>query len=578
MIHNMSISKYLKPSKLKMIFIFGLMLLTQLSAQTIPAGMPVFDEAIRRAQLQGKIDNGISLMQRPVYPSNSLRVKNVYHFDNGYFANDSTAPSSSIEFLKGYGNIQLLPVTTQLVYNSTNTYGWGDGPIIPARGFQQMVAAGFYAEGGPLTIQFRPEIVWAQNKDFERFPQSYSNQIWSDRYFFWSRSDDPEKFGTGSYTMANLGQSSIRLNAGAFSIGASNENLWWGPGQFNALIFSNNAPGFKHLTLNTRKPIKTFIGNFEMQLLSGRLEGSGLPAEPSLRQSSSRRDDWRYLNAINLTYSPKWLPGLFVGLSRTFQQYSEDMEPGLRGLFPIFDPLQKERLIVDGSSAEIDGKGRDQQISVFMRWIFQEAHAEIYFEFGRRDHALNWRDFIMSPEHARAYLFGLNKLFALSKPDNFLQLRAEATQTQQSVNIIARYFGVGSGQSWGQHTPVRHGFTQHGQQLGIGVGPGSNVQTMELSWIRGFDKIGFMLERLEHQMDFYNRAFQRNTNRRPWVDLSFGLLANWQHNKLLINSRVQFIRSLNYQWQIEETFDGSNQYRGVDRSNLYTSLGLIYLF
>jgi len=63
-----------------------------------------------------------------------------------------------------------------------------------------------------------------------------------------------EIFGEGAYSKLLPGQSSIRLNYGAFSLGASTENIWWGPGQYNSLLFSNNAIGFQHLTLNTQKP------------------------------------------------------------------------------------------------------------------------------------------------------------------------------------------------------------------------------------------------------------------------------------------------------------------------------------
>ncbi|WP_216072810.1 capsule assembly Wzi family protein, partial [Acinetobacter baumannii] len=67
----------------------------------------------------------------------------------------------------------------------------------------------------------------------------------------------------GSYLRVLPGQSSIRLSTGPVSLGISTENLWWGPGCFNALLMSNNAPGFLHLTFNTTRPVKTPIGSFE---------------------------------------------------------------------------------------------------------------------------------------------------------------------------------------------------------------------------------------------------------------------------------------------------------------------------
>ena len=40
-------------------------------------------------------------------------------------------------------------------------------------------------------------------------------------------------------------------------------------------MMSNHAEGFKHITFNTIAPIKTIIGNFEWQVITGRLESSG---------------------------------------------------------------------------------------------------------------------------------------------------------------------------------------------------------------------------------------------------------------------------------------------------------------
>ncbi|WP_404877454.1 capsule assembly Wzi family protein, partial [Klebsiella pneumoniae] len=60
-------------------------------------------------------------------------------------------------------------------------------------------------------------------------------------------------------------------NYKVLSVGISSENLWWGPGIYNSLLMSNNAPGFWHLTFNSRKPLKTPIGDFEWQLIGGKL-------------------------------------------------------------------------------------------------------------------------------------------------------------------------------------------------------------------------------------------------------------------------------------------------------------------
>lgn len=562
----------------QLLFTVLLIVFTQnLNAQSIPAGMPVMEEAMRRAQLLGDIDEKSSFMVRPLNPRKAFGVKESYQVKGRFLSYDSSTSKSTVNFFKDKGRASLLPAISQTQFNSTFHYGWADGPMIPNRGIQQMFAAGAYAAVGPLSIQIRPEFVWAQNRDFERFPQHFSDELWNDRAFFWLISDEPERFGEGSYSKSNIGQSSVRLNFGGISLGVSQENIWWGPGQFNALIFSNNAQGFQHITLNTTRPLKTFIGHFEGQVLSGRLEGSGILNELSGRRPISKSDDWRYLSAMTFSYSPKWVPGLFLGFSRTFQLYSEKLEPNFFSYFPLLEGFQKQQFFQNGSSGGFDERGDDQQVAVSLRWLLQKAHAEFYFEFGRRDHALNWRDFIMSPEHARAYLLGFQKLFSI-KPDEFIQVRFEASQTQQSINHMVRYEGEGQGQSWGTHIPVLHGFTHYGQQLGNGIGPGSNVQTLEVSWIKDYKKIGFITERLERQMDFYYRAFRDNSPHRPWIDVGAGAIANWQFNKILLASKLQYVRALNYQWQIQEPVAGSNRYRGVDRSNLHANVSILYLF
>jgi len=57
-----------------------------------------------------------------------------------------------------------------------------------------------------------------------------------------------------------------------------------------------------------------------------------------------------------------------------------------------------------------DDRRQSQQIAIFGRYQMSKMKAEVYFQFGRRDHALNWREFFLNPEHARAYQFGFLKM------------------------------------------------------------------------------------------------------------------------------------------------------------------------
>lgn len=520
-------------------------------AQSIPAGSPVLEEAVRRKQLLGAFDSSISFNIRPLRTS-FLTDRAVYE-DYGFFM-----PTSKEERVKGKTRsiiFSLMPVQNIVVFNSGRPYGWGNGMMIPNVGGQNLTSAGFSLKYHFLNIQLQPEVLWAQNRAYDGFPDIFSDKVNRDRFVFWNSGDHPERFGRQSYSKVAWGQSKISLSAGAFEIGASTENIWWGPGQFNALIFSNNARGFKHLTLNTTRPAKTFLGSFEGQLLIGRLEPSGFkPSQhPGLNSSYFRNlsTDWRYLNGLSLSYQPKWVPGLSVGINRTFQQYNEARGNAFGDWFPVFEVFTKEALFEQGHSVDYDKKAQDQQVSIFGRYVLPKANAELYFEYGRRDHSLNWREFTLNPEHARAYILGFGKLFTLPQTDKLIQVRAEMTQQQESVNRYIRYAGIGGGLSWHTHYQVR-GFTHYGESLGVGIGAGgSNVQTIEVAVVDQLNKFGIRLERLANQQDFYYKAFSQQEERRPWVDLSLGFLADYQVERLIVSGKLQLINAMNYQWQLD---------------------------
>ena len=102
----------------------------------------------------------------------------------------------------------------------------------------------------------------SENKTFEGFPDTFTSDLIAARFSYWNTGDSPERFGNKFYNRFFFGQSFVSLRYKTFELGAGTRNFWWGPGQWSSLIFSNNAPGFPHISLNTTKPAKTFFGNF----------------------------------------------------------------------------------------------------------------------------------------------------------------------------------------------------------------------------------------------------------------------------------------------------------------------------
>lgn len=531
-------------------------------SQTIPAGFPSLEEEVRRHQLIDSTTTKKSLLFRPIS-----------NFYSKYFQ------LLQVNSIESKVKFSFYPVINTSKLLTGRPYGWADYGLIPNPGFQTYLSSGINVRWEFLNFDFRPEMVLAQNSGFTTGLEGMSNSQIKDRFFFWNWGDFPERFGKGWYYSPWWGQSKLTFQYGAFEIGAATENIWWGPGQFNSLTFSNNAQGFPHLTFNTTKPAKTFLGNFEGQLIMGRLENSGI--SPSQNQELNSlyftqfSGDWRYLNAISISYNPKWIPGLFLGFARTFQQYNAKRGNTFLDWFPVFEGFQKKNVFDNGNTVGYDGNGRDQTFTLFGRFIVPKAHAEIYFEYGRRDHPYSWRELILNPEHARAYIFGFNKLIKIQNFSKKLLIRSEITHQQESLNRIIRH-SIKGGLSWHTHNPAR-GFVNYGQPLGVGVGVGSNVQTLELSLVERLDKIGFIMERLDNNQDFYYKAQLQETERKPWVDLSFGFLYDKQFINLLLSSKLQIIHARNYQWQIDPSSTPDFP-KGKNLTSFLAQTSLIYFW
>jgi hypothetical protein len=525
-------------------FFFFLFPLLFAHAQETAIGNQAVDEFLRRKSLivQEEIKTGW------IFRSSSSIIEDFFY------------PLDTIYKEKKRFEYNILPLYFTSRLDGKRPHVGGEYGMIPARGAQIFLSTGIHARFSILHIQFQPELVTAQNLAFPGFPDTFYSGTIASRFLYWNVGDSPERFGNGTYNKVFWGQSSISLRKGAFELGAGTKNFWWGPGQWNSLFFSNNAPGFPHISLNTSKPAKTFLGHFEGQVLIGKLESSGFPGSQSKGMNSSffipPNPDWRYMNAFMISFNPKWIPNLSLGMARSFLQYGEFVKPTFSGLFPMFEPFQKEKFFEDDNSffGDYDTQENDksQQAIAFSRYVFTKGKAEIYFQFGRRDHALNWREFIMNPEHARAYQFGFKKLAYLPGISRLLQIRGEITHQQESVNRNIRYDFLG-GTTWHTHAQIRQGFTNFGQYLGVGIGTGSNVQAIEISLVEEWNKWGVLFERLENNQDFYFRAFGQQSERKPWIDWSTALLWNTSYKDLFISARLQGTYARNYQWGISET-------------------------
>jgi hypothetical protein len=556
----------------RLLIIFSACVLIQVlsQAQTLPLGSPIIEDYLRRQQLLGKFDTTFSFNFRPInFGKDRIQSDSTVFNPNDYFKTITT-------YLNGKGILKILPSELHTTFDSHHPYSRNDGAMIRSKGLQTLIRTGIYTEIGPLSIQLKPEFVYAQNLDYPGFPNSFDDQKWSQRYVWFNSMDEPERYGEDQYKKLLLGQSSLRLNKWGLSLGISTENIWWGPALRNSIMMSNNAQGFEHITFNTTRPQKTAIGNFEWQIVTGRLESSGFAPPDTARLDRGRKiyvpkvDDWRYFQGFSFSYSPKWISGLSLGLTRWTQTYSEYTK-ATKDYFPAFSNLFRNN---DDNTGGRDELQRDQAAGVFFRWLWLDSKAEFYMEFHRNDASANFRDLILDSDHTRATTIGVNKLFDTKSKDSFIQFNWEWTQMEQTGGRLLR-----NGLSWYIHGNVRHGFTNNGEVLGASIGPGSNVHYVSASWVKGTNRIGVALERLAHNNDFLYFAFEDSQDfRRYWVDYNFHIFADWKFKNLLASGNIFYTRALNYQWELFHVpFTQPYYVPGTDVGNLHLEFRLAYL-
>lgn len=459
---------------------------------------------------------------------------------------------------------------TTLRYNSKAPFGWNDGPMIPNRGFQNLTSFGFFIKKKFLSIQIKPEFLLVQNKSFQTFPETYNDHLWSVRYNFFNQIDNPEHFT--EVKKFYPGQSNLKLTFKKISTGVSTENRWWGPGRYNSILMSNNAPGFLHVFLQTEKPINTKIGSFEFQFIAGDIYGSGeLPPDTGRTVNNVRlykpkpENDKRYINGLVFTYQPSFAKGLSLGLGRVFYLYKADRLNTFDGYIPVFGGVFKNE------TTNEDEKKRDQLLSVFLKQQFDNGKSDFYLEFARNDHAWNMRDFISDPFHSRAYIAGVNKYYKLSK--RILNINIEVSELSRSAKTNLRATPY-----WYTHHQVVHGYTNYGQVLGAGIGPGSAMQSVTADFIKSpTNMFGIYVYRIERNKDFFYDAFlSTGEYYRKWVDLVLGFKLNKSYKYFNLSSNINFIRSYNYEWQYNPVSQNGPLKDGVDKLNLSANISLQY--
>jgi hypothetical protein len=237
----------------------------------------------------------------------------------------------------------------------------------------------------------------------------------------------------------------------------------------DALILTNNAGGFPHAFVRTARPLRTGIGDFEGRWIVGVLSESGY-------FDYDRSDDSRTLAAAAATYRPSWEPGLTLGVSRAVIAATSNGAKALLRWSDVWQPTDRPNSR-PWSDSSFTG-GRDQLTSLFARWTFPRAGAEVYGELGRAEWPASLRDLLVDPTHTMGYLMGGQFARPWTRLGAILRFQGEFTFLERSTSY--RYRPT---QSWYTSRAAPQGFTQRGQVLGASIGPGSSSQWLALDLV-----------------------------------------------------------------------------------------------
>jgi hypothetical protein len=498
-----------------------------------------------------ELENYLRLLQvaglQPIYPWSirALSPRTITRLAES----DSTGPwALRSSFRKG--GLIAGSFTPDLTFNSAYPYGANDGAVWAGRGLTLTAAGGIAANLGHLAISLAPVAFVAANRPFDLLPNGETGAVAFNHASFPRQIDLPQRFGSGTYSRLDPGQSTIRFDSRVLSVGISTANEWIGPATEYPFLLGDNAPGFPHLFIGTGDPLNLWIARVHARLIWGKVYQSAYAPVSGPVHYVSPQDPGtvRLVTSGQLVLTPRGLRGLEIGLARFF--HVPNQAGGLDASF-WFKPFKV--FFLKNEYAAGDSAGADNQLaSAFFRWVFPHSGLEVYGERGYEDQFYDLRDFIEDPDHERAYMLGLQKAVHRS---------AAALDVFNAELVNYQLPGIARVRTEGLiylHNILRQGHTNRGQLLGVSAGAGAAAASV-VSWSRysGRGRTSIFLRRIvrDQRGDYAGTGLVEP--RTSDVIVSAGL------------QRMRFGRYSDFGWKVEAMQDFNHNFsKDVPNLNL----------
>lgn len=389
------------------------------------------------------------------------------------------------------------------VWNSNIPFSQNNSAMWAGRGTSTRTLTGFTLVVPHLRMLFAPQFIVSQNGAWRiqkevysqpQAPNGYGGGGYTLPYIYYTFPiDQPLRFGNDPVKAFNWGESTLSVNAAWLEAGISNENEWWGPGIRNAMILSNNAPGFPHTFLRTTRPLKTPVGGIELRWLAGELRESAY-------FDTLDTNNYRSLAAIAATLQTRWDPNLTVGFARSVYATARKSETIPVRFFDVFKRAgrRNSELLTEIWNGEPIPSGTDQIFSLFARWVFPKSGAEVYGEWGRTRIPASFTELLVAPNHTQGYTIGM-QWRGNAWSGGSVRVQGEITQQEQSAT-----FRDGPVGSWYTSSRVIQGYTNRGQVIGASNGPGSSSQFLALDYLKSSWRFGAFAGRIRWNEDVHS--------------------------------------------------------------------------
>jgi hypothetical protein len=375
------------------------------------------------------------------------------------------------------------------VINSAIPFSQNYGSLWAGRGLSTRTLVGIKLESPHVRLILAPEIILSANSDWVLRHDFYVKDLPTDRspydfpfYVGAFTIDQPMRFGNKPIRRIDLGETTAMWSSNRLAFGFSNENEWWGPGIRNAIVLSNNAPGFPHLFLRTARPLTTRLGDVEMRWLVGGLTESSY-------FDTATTNNLRSLASVVATLQTRWDPNLSVGFARSVYATSTGWSQIPWRWFDVFSRT---------SGTAFASVRKDHFYSLFARWVFPSDGVELYTEWARLLVPVSVRAFLVSPNHTQGYTLGLQWRGPSWRDGNF-RLQGEITQLEQSATFRDTPIP-----SWYTSARVIQGYTNRGEMLGASIGPGASSQFLALDYLKTDWRLGTFAGRIRWNEDVHS--------------------------------------------------------------------------